>query len=138
VSTDSSWLLFFDPECDLARERRVRTSTESRSRREERLYCAACRHPVTRQDERVRVDGGEEHLFTNPFGLTFRIACFREAQGCRVIGPATTEHTWFPGYLWRVALCAVCDAHLGWMYASNADRFHGLIVNRLTSRGPVR
>lgn len=135
LAAASSWLLFFDPERESARERRVRAGSEARPRREERLYCATCRHPITRQDERISVQGGAEHVFTNPYGLTFHIACFREAAGCRATGTATAEHTWFPGYRWRIALCAACDTHLGWRYDSSTDRFHGLIIDRLTSRG---
>lgn len=131
------WLALFDPEGESPRERRVRASAAARPRREERLYCAACRHPITRQDERISVEGAAEHVCTNPYGLTFRIACFREAEGCRATGVATAEHTWFAGYRWRIALCAACGAHLGWLYASPANRFHGLIVDRLTSRGPA-
>lgn len=133
----SSWLLFFDPERESARKRRARARAEPHEHREERLYCVACRHPITRQDQRISVQGGEEHIFTNPYGLTFHIVCFREAMGCHVTGVATAEHTWFPGYRWRVALCAACETHLGWLYVAGADRFHGLIVNRLTSRGPA-
>jgi hypothetical protein len=115
----------------------VREHTEAHPYRDRRLYCAACRHPITHQDERISVQGGIEHVFTNPYGLTFRIACFREAAGCRETGVATAEHTWFRGYRWRIALCGACGVHLGWSYASGADRFHGLIVDRLTSRGPA-
>lgn len=132
---EMSWLLFFDPERDPARERRERARAELDEHREERLYCAACRHPITRQDQRISVQGGQEHVFTNPLGMTFHIACFREATGCHATGIATAEHTWFPGYRWRIALCAACETHLGWLYVSGADRFHGLILDRLTSRG---
>ncbi len=128
------WILFFDPDRESARQR-IRASEKAKPRREERLYCVACRHAITRQDERISVQGGIEHVFTNPYGLTFHIACFREAAGCRITGIASAEHTWFPGYRWRIALCAGCDAHLGWLYDSASDRFHGLIIDRLTSRG---
>lgn len=130
-------LLYFDRERETDRERRVRASVDAGPRREERLYCAACRHPITRLEERISVQGGTEHVFTNPYGLTFRIGCFREAAGCRALGVATAQHTWFAGYRWRIALCRACDTHLGWTYASDADGFHGLIIDRLTSRGPV-
>ena len=26
----------------------------------------------------------------------------------------STEHSWFPGYAWTIALCTRCGAHLGW------------------------
>lgn len=33
----------------------------------------------------------------------------------------TPEHCWFPGTAWRMASCAVCDAHLGWGYSKWID-----------------
>ena len=106
---------------------------EGEARKEKLLFWALCRHPVTHQDERIPVHGTNEHTCTNPGGYTFRILCFREAAGCLAVGTATTAHTWFPGYAWRVALCASCEQHLGWRFQAPADHFHGLIGNRLTS-----
>lgn len=45
----------------------------------------------------------------------------------------TRAYTWFPGYAWRLALCAKCGLHLGWHYRSSGDDFFGLILNRLTA-----
>jgi hypothetical protein len=84
------------------------------------------------------VQGAHEHRCTNPHGITYYIGCFHEAAGCTAIGEATTEYTWFPGYVWRVALCANCRAHLGWHFQSRDDYFHGLIMARLTSAGAVK
>jgi hypothetical protein len=131
-------LLFFDP---LGREKKRQTGKalpDARPEKEKRLFCAACRHPVTHQDERISVQGGHEHRFTNPQGITYQIGCFREAAGCAAIGEATLEYTWFRGYAWRIALCAHCRAHLGWRFQTEGEYFHGLITGRLTSAGPAR
>jgi len=115
------------------RERKVGSGTADEAKREKRLFCAQCRHPVTHQDERIRVHGAHEHTCTNPHGFTFRIGCFGKAGGCAALGEATLEHTWFAGYAWQVALCARCGVQLGWRYLAPADRFYGLILDRLTS-----
>ena len=128
-------LLFFDPDSDAARQQRLAVKPAEKPKQEKRLFCAACRHPVTRQDERIQVHGGHEHRFANPHGVHFRIACFREAGGCAAVGAATLEYTWFAGYAWRIALCAHCRAHLGWRFESAGEHFHGLIIDRLTSIG---
>jgi hypothetical protein len=126
---------FLDPKSDSERERRLSREADDALQRERRLFCARCHHAVTHQDQRIAVSGGQEHDFTNPHGFSFRIGCFREASGCVATGERTTEHTWFPGYAWQVAQCERCGIHLGWLFASSADGFYGLIIERLTSAG---
>ena len=131
-------LMFFDPQSEKKRKENTDTRLEEKAKKEKRLFCATCRHPVTHQDERIIVQGGHEHRCTNPQGISYHIGCFREAAGCAAAGEATTEYTWFTGYAWSIASCAHCQVHLGWRFQSGADYFHGLIVNRLTSVGPVK
>jgi hypothetical protein len=124
---------FFEPHTASNRKRGLETRPDDDARKEKRLFCAACRHPITHQDERIPVGGSHEHTCTNPAGYTFRIGCFHEAGGCIAAGEATMEHTWLSGYSWQVALCASCERHLGWRFQASADYFHGLIVDRLSS-----
>jgi hypothetical protein len=131
-------LLCFDPRTGEEKQQALKQRVASKPKKEKRLFCAACRHPVTHQDERIPVQGAHEHRCTNPHGVTYHIGCFREAGGCAAIGKATTEYSWFPRYAWRIALCANCRTHLGWHFQSPDDYFHGLIVARLTSTGPVK
>ena len=129
---------FFDRNGALAREKQTRARVEDEARREKRLFCAACRHPITHQEERIQVNGGHAHRCTNPAGHTFEIGCFHEAGGCIAVGEATEAHTWFDGYAWRIARCAGCEHHLGWRFHGPGDYFHGLILGRLTSAGSGR
>lgn len=131
-------LLFFDPQAEEDRKQSLKSRATTKPKKEKRLFCAACRHPVTHQDQRIPVQGDHEHRCINPHGIAFHIGCFRAAPGCSAIGAATTEFTWFPGYAWRIALCANCRAHLGWYFQSQDDYFHGLIVARLTSAGTIK
>ena len=131
-------LLLFDPVTEENRKEKTKAKPDARPKLEKRLFCAPCRHPVTHQDERISVQGGHEHRFINPQGISYHIGCFREAAGCAAAGEATTEYTWFKGYAWRIAYCAHCQVHLGWRFQSDDDYFHGLIVNRLTSTGPAK
>jgi hypothetical protein len=42
------------------------------------------------------------------------------------------EFTWFPGYGWRLALCAKCNTHLGWEFRGRDEHgFLGLILSAL-------
>lgn len=128
-------LSLFDRRGVTVAENEVASRRADEAKREKRLFCAACRHAITHQDERIEVNGRHEHSCTNPAGYTFRIGCFREAGGCIGTGAATEAHTWFNGYAWRVAVCASCERHLGWRFEGPADHFHGLILERLTSAG---
>ena len=128
------WLCLFDPEDDKSRRERNAVRAGPDRKRENRLFCLACRALITDQDECVSMQGAHEHVCTNPHGLAFRVGCFRSARGCRQFGEATSEHTWFQGYRWRIALCAKCQAHLGWIFEASAGAFYGLILDRLTSR----
>ncbi len=97
-----------------------------------RLVCGECGHAITAESERITMGGAHQHTFTNPHRVTYRIACFRDAPGCAYVGAATDEFTWFPGYAWRIALCARCGAHLGWLYQkAGSAAFHGLISGQL-------
>ena len=127
--------LFFDRRTDNERERLVEKQSAEKTKKEKRLFCAGCRHVITHQDERIQVQGGHAHTFTNPHGYTFHIGCFGQAKGCVTTGAGTTEWSWFQGYSWRIALCRHCQGHLGWRYHAQDESFYGLILDRLTSVG---
>lgn len=117
-------------ECDLDQWLEKQKAREGSGRP---IRCAHCAHPVSSADQRVAVAGAHTHRFANPAGVNFEIGCFRHAPGCRAVGEATLDYTWFPGHPWSIALCAGCATHLGWSYAPGAtgDAFHGLILDRL-------
>jgi hypothetical protein len=102
---------------------------------ERAIVCATCGHPVTSERERIAVLEAHEHRFMNPAGLLFHIGCFARADGCLVIGPPSDDYPWFPGYDWRIALCAACGEHLGWQFQSGERSFFGLRLDRLRAGG---
>lgn len=95
------------------------------------VTCRACGAEVTRPEHAIAVGAAGLHTFVNPAGAVFELRTFVEAAGCRAIGPATAQWTWFPGYAWRVALCGACGDHLGWQYVGNAGSFYGLIADTI-------
>ena len=97
------------------------------------IICKICNATITRQEERISIQGQHCHTCTNPTDITFTIGCFRAAPGCCQIGPASFEHTWFKGYQWQMSVCAGCGEHLGWCF-NNTDCFYGLILDRLLSQ----
>lgn len=100
------------------------------------LLCAACRLPVTDDGQRIQMADCHEHVCTNPHGVAFRVGCFRDAPGCAGVGPHDSAFSWFPGYTWQIAVCRRCHGHLGWVFRSGAERFHGLILDRLVEDAP--
>lgn len=103
---------------------------EPRAAPEPTLRCRRCDHAITRPAARVSRAGAHVHTRINPGGWVYSIGCFAEAPGCVTTGPATTEHTWFAGHAWRVALCGACGEHLGWRF-EGPDAFWGIILERL-------
>jgi hypothetical protein len=96
------------------------------------IRCRQCQHIITRPSHKLDVAGQHIYCFRNPADVDFVIGCFSLAEGCRTLGEATHEHSWFHGYSWRIALCGQCGEHLGWHYDNESGvRFFGLIINKL-------
>ncbi len=96
------------------------------------LFCRRCGNRITSEASRITVKGSHTHTFFNPAGILFELGCFRNAPGCSVHGEASEHFTWFAGYLWRLALCGRCDAHLGWQFENQDVTFFCLILAHLT------
>jgi hypothetical protein len=108
------------------------SGTLERTRSERPIVCAACAATITRPVERIACQGSHEHRFMNPGGFLYHIGCFAQAIGCVIVGPASREYPWFPGFSWRLALCGQCGVQLGWHFRDDAGAaFFGLILNRL-------
>jgi hypothetical protein len=96
------------------------------------LLCARCAHPITREAERIEVDGHHAHTRFNPAGYVFHFGAFARAPGARVEGAPVYEASWFSGCAWAYAHCGGCGAHLGWHF-SGAQDFFALVLARLVS-----
>lgn len=101
-----------------------------------RIVCATCGHTITREEARLAIQDAHEHRFMNPAGLLFHIGCFAQAEGCLLLGEPSDDYPWFPGFTWRIALCAACTDHLGWHFQSReGSAFYGLRLDRLAPGG---
>ncbi len=96
------------------------------------LCCARCGHVITHERHRASVLGRHVHTRVNPYGFVFHFGCFAEAEGCLVMGPPTSEDSWFADYSWEYAHCGACHAHLGWAFHGEGS-FFGLVLDRLTA-----
>ena len=141
ISASVGCIHFFRVPPDKPSEKGDATTVEEeaadQSPEEERyILCRQCHQAITRENERISVQGSHRHTFANPHGIVFEIGCFKNAISCGYAGEATDEFSWFAGYSWRVCFCAMCLTHLGWIFSSTAgDIFHGLILERLIEPG---
>lgn len=115
-------------------ERSETRVTEEPENEESWIVCRKCRQRLSRPSEGTIINGAHRHIFANPSGIVFEIACYRNVQGCSSAGPPSTEFTWFAGHSWQIIICAGCLTHLGWRFVSNhGGQFHGFIVDRIDS-----
>jgi hypothetical protein len=121
-----------DPERPSPGQPAETADVQERARRAPAIVCAACGATITHAAHRIAAHGAHEHRFMNPAGLLFHIGCFDQAIGCIIVGPASLEYAWFPGFAWRLALCGHCGVQLGWHFRGDgASGFFGLILDRL-------
>ena len=101
--------------------------------------CLGCGSLITYSDRLLSVSGSSRHLFLNPAGVQCDFYTFTDCPGATVLGGATEDHTWFPGYRWRMAFCRLCAQPLGWHYEAvtgfeRPSEFWGILVNHLVTR----
>ncbi|XP_076349843.1 protein cereblon-like isoform X2 [Tachypleus tridentatus] len=116
------------------------------------LLCRQCGHDITeashlksiaskvalhqRNDTILGVPGVLLQLFRNRAGKEFELLTVSKAA---VAGISSwyEDHTWFPGYSWKIGICPRCGQHIGWLFQemdkedkSDID-FIGLIMEKL-------
>jgi hypothetical protein len=101
--------------------------------------CISCGVLITYSDRLLSVSGSHRHLFVNPSGVECDFHTFANCPGAVALGGATEDHTWFPGYRWRLAFCRLCGQHLGWHYekvtvSASPGEFWGMLVSNLVVR----
>ena len=113
------------------KEKQSKTQQKSVEEPAPMVRCGACQTVITDPVHAMGISGSHQHSFTNPVGVVYDIAIYSKAS-CKLHGPATDEHTWFPGYAWRIALCPNCQHHLGWSFRNmDGNTFYGLIIGRI-------
>ncbi|MBF0194008.1 MAG: hypothetical protein HQL71_05595 [Magnetococcales bacterium] len=103
--------------------------------KDKHLYCKACNNKITNENQKIAMGGKIENTFFNPHGNLFQVCCFKEAQGCHIVGVSSSEFSWFPGYSWQIVNCLCCQNHLGWLFSKGLKTyFFGLIITRLKQK----
>ncbi|XP_054788639.1 uncharacterized protein LOC129294361 isoform X2 [Prosopis cineraria] len=83
------------------------------------VRCRNCQTIIARRsDMLVMSSEGPLGAYVNPGGYVHEIMTLHNASGLALIGRATTQYSWFPGYAWTVANCATCERQMGWLFTS--------------------
>lgn len=61
---------------------------------------------------------GPQGIYVNPSGTVHDMLTLTTVknENLSYYGMASTEHTWFPGYAWRICNCNTCHQHMGWKF----------------------
>lgn len=129
----SGLLLFKEEVGDLQKIIEAESQDDSNPEKHPVLICRSCNHKITSEDRKIEISGSHRHTFFNPAGIVYELGCFSNAPGCAVLGELSAEFSWFPGFLWKVALCSKCGVHMGWQFQSGDLYFYGLILLQLQS-----
>ena len=107
------------------------------------LICRSCGLHVASEFALVEIQGRPfRSTYRNPFGLEFEILTVERVSNLLLTSEPTREHSWFPGYAWRMASCSHCLTHLGWQFAATRPAlmpasFYGLWAEKLVSQAPL-
>jgi hypothetical protein len=118
----------------------VEAPEDAPEREEEEEHVFVCRRCGSEISSRRRLFAMRAaswvQVFPNPYGHMRVIYTFRDATGLAISGAPTSEFTWFAGYTWRIAYCAACSNHLGWLFeafdGSEPSELYGLLKDELS------
>jgi cereblon len=125
---------------DATRPKPIRDIDHQRASARQRRRPLVCRHCLSEISDASALFGMDSdnpiRVFPNPHGTLREIMTVRFATGLHLVGPPTTEFTWFAGYAWEVAYCESCARHLGWRFsavepAAELDTFYGLLCSEV-------
>ena len=119
----------------------VKTAEDKDKKRRKHYVCANCGALITESGALFKINGSDEHSYTNPAGVRCNFMTVLECENVLVHEDLYTEHSWFPAYGWRFLLCQVCLLHLGWKWdavEANAapDGFFGVLLDSVKTVSP--
>ena len=101
-------------------------------KRETLMRCKHCGAGISQMRNVFTVGGAEgtTGAYVNEHGVVHQTVTLRRVDTHSVIciGLPETKDSWFPGYSWTIAYCAICSTHLGWKFQKLGKR--GRVKNR--------
>uniref|UniRef100_A0A6M2DIZ9 Protein cereblon n=1 Tax=Xenopsylla cheopis TaxID=163159 RepID=A0A6M2DIZ9_XENCH len=102
------------------------------------LCCKVCRTEIAKTSDLFAMsnDGIQSH-YCNPEGWIHETFTVRRANEIRLQGQKSTRTSWFPGYAWTIAMCKICNHHVGWLFTATElnlrpSEFWGLCRTSIT------
>ncbi|XP_024458541.1 uncharacterized protein LOC7462291 isoform X1 [Populus trichocarpa] len=87
------------------------------------VQCKTCKTVIAqRSDMLVMSTEGPLGAYVNSHGYVHEIMTLQKANGLALIGRATVEYSWFPGYAWTIAECASCETQMGWLFTATKKK----------------
>lgn len=112
--------------CTVEQLRFILKKLKESNKQETRLRCKHCGANISRIRHVFSVSGSEgiSGTYVNEHGVVHHTVTLREVDRHSVvcIGPPETKDSWFPGYSWQIAYCAICSDHIGWKFRSVTNR----------------
>ncbi|KAA3677271.1 cereblon [Paragonimus westermani] len=81
--------------------------------------CVGCDANITsNRDIICLAQEGSFQTYVNPAGVLHDMVTVSQVaqDAIMLVGSASEEYSWFPGYSWTIANCANCSQHLGWLF----------------------
>lgn len=87
------------------------------------IRCKTCLTLIAkRSDMLVMSSDGPLNAYANPAGFVHEVMTVYSASGLSLIGSPVKEHSWFPGYAWTIADCAICGSNMGWLFTATKKK----------------
>ncbi|CAI2723719.1 unnamed protein product [Schistosoma spindalis] len=94
-------------------------------RRSTACVCSSCDANITSNQYIICLaQEGSSQTYINPSGILHDIVTVSQVtpNSVNLIGEASAEYSWFPGYSWTIANCNSCYQHMGWLFKALNDQ----------------
>nr|CAH8831773.1 unnamed protein product [Trichobilharzia regenti] len=94
-------------------------------RRSTAYVCASCDANITSNPHIVCIaQEGSSQTYVNPSGVLHDTVTVSHVttNSLNLVGEASSEYSWFPGYSWTIAHCNACYQHIGWLFTALNDQ----------------
>lgn len=83
--------------------------------------CKRCKTQIAcYSDIFAMAKGNVNANYCNPAGYIHETLTVKKVldDSLSIVERPSTDFSWFPGYAWQIAICAVCSSHIGWKFTA--------------------